>query len=87
MHEASLMTDLMHKIDDAAQRQQARRILGVAVWLGALSHMSADHFREHFVQASAGTIADGAALDITVSDDIHNAHASDIRLESLKVEV
>ncbi len=87
MHEASLMTDLMRKIDEAARQQQARRIVGVTVWLGALSHMSAEHFREHFTQASAGTIADGAALDVTVSGDIDHAHAGDIRLESLEVEV
>ena len=87
MHEASLMTDLMRKIDAAAQQQRARRVVGVSVWLGALSHMSADHFREHFAQASTGTMADGAALDITVSDDIHHAQASDVRLESLEVDV
>ena len=81
------MADLMRKIDEAARAQQARRITGVSVWLGALSHMSADHFREHFAQAAAGTLADGARLDVTVSNDIGDRHAADVRLQSVQVEV
>jgi len=87
MHEATLMTGLMRKIDDLARQQDARRIVGVSVWLGALSHMSADHFREHFAQAAAGTIAEGARLDIAVSDDIGNANAADVLLDRVQVEV
>ena len=56
-------------------------------WLGALSHLSEDHFAEHFTQAAAGTIAEGARLDVTVSNDTHDADAQDIRLESVEVEI
>lgn len=87
MHEAPLMTDLMREIAAAAAAQQARRILGVSVWLGALSHFSAAHFREHFSDAAAGTRAEGARLDVTVSEDIADAHAADVRLVSLELEI
>ena len=86
MHEASLMIDLMHRIESIARDNNARRVTGVAVWLGALSHMSRDHFIEHFEQASAGTIAAGAQLDITVSEETDHANAQDLVLKSVEVE-
>ena len=86
MHEASLMKGLMRRIEDIARDQQAARVVGVSVWLGALSHMSAEHFAEHFDEASAGTIAEGAHLSATASDDIRHAHAQDVLLESIEVE-
>ncbi len=87
MHEASLMINLMRRVDDIAQTEKATRVVGVSVWLGALSHMSAEHFTEHFEQAAVGTIAEGARLDITVSDDTGHANAQDILLEDVELEV
>ena len=87
MHEASLMAHLMRRIDEIATAERARRVVGLSVWLGALSHLSAEHFAEHFEQAAAGTIAEGARLDVTVSDDLHDADAQEIVLENVEVEV
>lgn len=87
MHEASLMTNLMRRIDEVARAEGARRVVGVSVWLGALSHMSVEHLAEHFEQAAAGTIAEGALLDVAVSEDARHANAQDIVLESVKVEI
>ncbi len=86
MHEASLIRDLMQKIDALATDECAQRIVGVGVWLGALSHMSAEHFREHFEQASRGTIADGAVLNIEVSTDSRDRNAQSLLLQSVEVE-
>ena len=86
MHEASLMTNLMRRIDEAARTQSAARVVEVEVWLGALSHMTESHFAEHFEHAAAGTIAEGARLDVTLSTDIADAHAQDVLLKSVKVE-
>lgn len=85
MHEASLMKDLMRKIESVAQDQHAARITGVSVSLGALSHMSADHFREHFAVASEGTMAEGAELKIEVLTDLNDPHAQEILLKSVDV--
>lgn len=86
MHEVSLMVGLMKRIDAIAQSEKAKRVVSVAVWLGALSHMSEAHFAEHFREASAGTIAEGARLDVTLSDDTGHANAQDIVLQSVEVE-
>lgn len=86
MHEATLMKGLMRRVEDIALAERAVRVVSVSVWLGALSHMSPAHFAEHFEQASAGTIAEGARLSATASDDVHHANAQDILLESIEVE-
>ena len=86
MHEASLMTNLMNRIEEIARAESARRVVGVTVWLGALSHMSEAHFIEHFERSAAGTIAEGAELEITVSDDSGHANAQDLVLERVEVE-
>jgi hydrogenase nickel incorporation protein HypA/HybF len=85
MHEASLMNDLMRKIETIAREEKARRILGISVKLGALSHMSADHFRAHFAMASQGTIAEDATLNIEVLSDNDDPHANEILLESVEI--
>ena len=41
MHEASLMRDVMARIQRLAEAEGAHRVTGLSVWLGALSHMSA----------------------------------------------
>lgn len=87
MHEATLIMNLMRRVEEIAQNERAQRIVGVSIWLGALSHMSAEHFAKHFECASAGTLAEGARLDITVSNDPRHANAQDVMLENVEVEV
>ncbi len=87
MHEASLMNDLVNKILALAHEQQARQVIEVQVWLGALSHMSAEHFREHFSQAAHQTIAEGASLRIDCSDDIHDPNAQSLLLRGIEVDI
>jgi hydrogenase nickel incorporation protein HypA/HybF len=86
MHEVSLIADLMRKIEALAHEHRAIRVAGVKVKLGALAHISSDHFREHFVRAARGTIAEGARLDIEVSTDQDDPHAQEILLDSVTVE-
>ncbi len=86
MHEQSLMADLMRKINGIGQEQQAKKIVCVKVKLGALSHISADHFREHFVLAAKGSSAEHAQLDIEITTDINDPHAQEILLDSVEIE-
>lgn len=87
MHEMSLMRDLMRQIEGLADRENALAITSIKLTLGALSHFSAEHFRAHFGQVSPGTRAEGAALEITISDDVHDANAQGVLIESIEVEV
>ncbi len=86
MHEQSLMADLMRKLTDITRTHRARRITAVRVKLGVLSHISPEHFREHFARAVRGTVAEGCRLDIAAPTDLRDSHAQDIVLESVDLE-
>ena len=85
MHEHSLMKNLMNKILVLAKKEHATKVTKVSVWLGALSHMSPAHFKEHFDISAKGTIAENAILDIEESQDIHDPNALSILLKSVDV--
>ncbi len=86
MHEMSLLNNLLTKIEGLAKGNPDARVVGVKVRLGALAHISAAHFREHFEHASVGSVAQGARLHILQSDDESAADAQDIVLESIDLE-
>lgn len=86
MHEHALMADIMREILAAAKTENARAVTGVSVWIGALSHMTAEHFAEHFMDAAAGTIAASATITATTSTDIHHPHAAGVMVEGLEIE-
>lgn len=86
MHEHALMNDLMREILKRAAAEGARAVTGVSVWLGSLSHMTPQHFAEHFEDAAAGTIAAGATITVTSSADIHHPHAAGVLLEGIEIE-
>jgi hydrogenase nickel incorporation protein HypA/HybF len=81
------MTGLIGSVEDVAAANGASRVTRVTVRLGALSHFTVDHFVEHFEDAARGTIAEGAAVDATLDDDIASSSAADVVLESVEVEL
>lgn len=85
MHELSLIKDLVRKITSVACEHKAGKIVSVTVKLGALSHISPDHFREHFNHATHGTVAEGAKLHIEIVNDINNPTAQEVLLENIEV--
>ncbi len=87
MHEAGLVRDLLRRIEQLARAERARRVTAVTVRLGALSHMSPDHFSEHFRDAARGTLAEGARLEIHASDDPRDPDALHVRLEDVELDV
>ena len=86
MHERKLMDDLMAKILGVATAEGAARVTRVSVRLGALSHFTPDHFREHFEDAARGTIAAGADVVAQVEDDVASPFARDVVLASVEIE-
>jgi hydrogenase nickel incorporation protein HypA/HybF len=87
MHERALMTDLVREIETVARDGGAERVTRISVRLGALSHFTEEHFREHFVDASRGTLAEGAAVDAVLARDLEDPRAAGVVLESLELEV
>jgi hydrogenase nickel incorporation protein HypA/HybF len=86
VHERALMANLIRKVEDIGTANGAVRVTRVVVRLGALSHFTVDHFREHFVEAARGTVAEGAHVEARLDDDLAAVHAADVVLESVDVE-
>jgi len=85
MHEKALMDDVMAKVLAVAGAEGGVRVTRVTVWLGALSHFTPEHFREHFDDAARGTLAEGARVEATLDGDISDPRAQGVVLESVVV--
>lgn len=85
MHEMTLLRDIFQKIDQVATANQATRVVGVRLELGAMAHISPDHLREHFEEAAAGTMVEGAKLQIDENPDPNDPNAQEIILRDLEV--
>jgi|GEM_PF-240091 len=95
MHEFSLMVDLFRKIDSISSDHKTldnggidnsqAKILAVSVKLGALCHITPEHFTEHFNAFSKGTVAEGATLKIIQLEDNNDPNAQDILLDSVEL--
>lgn len=80
------MDDLLRQIEAVARREGALRVRRVRVSLGALSHMTPEHFAEHFAAVTSNTLAEGAAVECQCLADPAAADAQGIRLRSLDLE-
>ncbi len=85
MHEASLVSGLIRKIESIVQTQSVRKVVGVTLRIGPLCSISPDHLRDHFLLAAQGTIAEGAALEIETTDDPADPNAVSVFLRSIEV--
>jgi Zn finger protein HypA/HybF involved in hydrogenase expression len=86
MHESALIRDVVRQVERVVAGECATRAVLVDVWLGARSHFSADHFRDHFRVAAAGTTAAGAVVDVTLSADPADPRADGVVLLRVDVE-
>jgi len=86
MHEQALMRDLVRRIVGVAESEGATGVTKVSVRLGALSHFTPDHFREHFLDSSRGTIAEGAVVDAVLDTSTTDPNAQGVLLESVELE-
>ena len=87
MHEKALMDDLIRKLEAEARSEGARRVTRIRVKLGALSHFTEAHFREHFEDAARGTLAEGAAVEAELRTDPTEPNAQAVVLESIELEI
>jgi hydrogenase nickel incorporation protein HypA/HybF len=87
MHEQAVMRDLVGRIDELAAAERATAVTRIHVRLGALSHFTPEHFREHFEDAARGTRAEGATIEAALCDDMSAPDAVGVVLETVELEV
>ena len=81
MHEASLVHDLVRKIDSVARENAVSHIELVRIELGTGSHLTADTLRAQFEVLAHDSLAQGAQLEVTEVPD-----TDDVRIVSLVAE-
>lgn len=86
MHEQALMSDLIERVVELAESEGASGVTKVSVRLGALSHFTPEHFRAHFLDASRGTIAEGAHVEAVLETSTTDPNAQGVLLESVELE-
>ena len=84
MHERALLADLVREIESVVAREGASSVRAVRVRVGPMSHMTPAHFAEHFVDATRGTVAEGARCDVEQIDP-RDPLAQSIVLESVEL--
>ena len=87
MHETGIVRDLVRRVVGAARESGADRVVGVTVWLGALSQFSPEHFREHFDDEARDTLAAKARLSIEASTDFTHPDAQSVVIRGIELEV
>ena len=87
MHEQALMRDVIGRIVEVAESEGANGVAKVSVRLGALSHFTPEHFREHYADAARGTPAEGAIVEATLDEDVTASNAQGVLVESVELEV
>jgi len=86
MHEKHLTEDLVRKLESLAADEGAR-VIRIRVRLGALSHFTPEHFREHFDAAALGTLAEGAEVQAEIDPDPTAPGAQGVLLETVELEL
>jgi hydrogenase nickel incorporation protein HypA/HybF len=87
MHEKHLTEDLVRKLETLAAEEGGTRVTRIRVRLGALSHFTPEHFREHFVEAATGTLAAGAEVEAELDTDPTAPGAQGVVLETVELEL
>ncbi len=64
MHELAVCQALIAQVETVAHQQQAQRVVEISVDIGPLSGVEPQLLEQAFSIASAGTLADGAQLNI-----------------------
>lgn len=81
------MAGLLRQAERAARAHGAVRVRALRVRLGALSHLSPAHFREHLDEVAPGTVLEGARVEAVVCEDQTAPYALGLLLEQLELEV
>jgi hydrogenase nickel incorporation protein HypA/HybF len=86
MHEWGLTRALVRELTRVAAAHGAAKILTAKVRVSAQPGVSPEHLRRQFVIAAAGTVAEGAQLQIEAAADSEPGEAEGVYVESIEIE-
>jgi len=86
MHEFKQAKELIKKIEEVLAFSPGSRIQSIQVLMSPLNELTPGHLRQHFEKAAQGTVAEGARLDVRISDNYEFPHGQDIFLETVTLK-
>ena len=86
MHEFRQIGMILHEVEKTALENPGSRVDSLQVRISPLNEMTPGHLRQHFLKAAHGTVADGAKLEIHISEDFAFPRGQDIYLESVTLK-
>jgi hydrogenase nickel incorporation protein HypA/HybF len=85
MHEERMLQDIRRKVEEVARDNGATHVRRVALWVGALAHLTEDQARARWSEMTRGTVAQDSALDIEQSKNLDDPRAQSIVLTSIEI--
>ena len=82
MHDSSIMNSLLRKIAAISDSHEAASVTGIRVRLGATSHMDEAHFREHWDEATRGSVLSDVEVAVELSPEPFGVMLVDVDLEA-----
>jgi Zn finger protein HypA/HybF involved in hydrogenase expression len=86
MHEYSLLTDLMRKVNLVAHDNPGMAAVEVKIRLGARCGISSAALKKEFKTFTRGTVAEDAVLSIECANNQNDPWAEDILLKGVEFE-
>ncbi|MCA9416208.1 MAG: hydrogenase maturation nickel metallochaperone HypA [Candidatus Omnitrophica bacterium] len=86
MHEFRQAGILIKKIEELLSDKPGSHLESIQVKISPLNDLTPGHLRQHFEKAAHGTVAEGAKLQVHISDDYEFPHGQDIYLESVTLK-
>ena len=78
-----MMEELLGELKRLADENGGGRVVAVDIVVGALAGISPDHLREHFLESSPGSVAEGAVFRARMSGD---PLSTGLLIESMELE-
>ncbi len=85
MHEAGLIRSMLKQLEALAQQHHSEQIVGLKLQIRDTGNYSADHFRDHLLALSVGTVLEHAQIDINLVADEMHVGAPEITILSIEV--
>lgn len=81
-----MIRGLVNKVEEIANANGGGKVKKIVVKFGAMANITPEHFKEHFVEETPGTIVEGTELEIIQEEDLKNLNAQDILVDSIELE-
>ena len=85
MHESGLMRGVLSDLEQLARANNSTRIVGVALQIRDSGTYPGEHFIEHLHAVAAGTVIEGAHIEVEMVADPQHVGRPEITIKNIEV--